>query len=89
MRFYHYSPFINKILKQGFKDSTGTHESGAKFTGVWLRNLPSSDSLYVDIPKAVMAEYEWVQDKRAGYCEWLAPAALINKYPLHRIDWHT
>jgi hypothetical protein len=73
------------ILRDGFRDGTGTYMTDQLWTGVWLSNVPLDENegargdvlLRVELPSEEMvAEYEWIQD--IGYREWLIPAALIN-----------
>jgi len=98
MRFYHRSPFVETIVREGFKDATGTYDAGIEFTGVWLSDIPldagdiraryhAGGLLAVDIPEAVVGEYEWAPDEQIGqYREWLIPAAVVNQYQRELVD---
>ena len=80
------------ILRDGFRDGTGTYMTDQLHTGVWLSNVPLDGNegasgdvlLQVELPSEEMvAEYEWIQD--IGYREWLVPAALINEEGTRRV----
>ena len=74
------------ILKEGFRDRTGTYMTVHEHTGVWLTDTeddPSGGALgdtclkvTLDLAKEDIAEYEWIQE--FGYREWLVPAELLN-----------
>jgi hypothetical protein len=57
------------------------------FRGVWLSNVPldsnegtkGEDLLTIEIPDAVLAEYEWIEEGKP-YREFLVPAELVNKF---------
>lgn len=76
------------ILRQGFRDSTGSYLTNNEYSGVWLTDSP--DSLYqmglrgntllkinFRLPESELAAYEWIEEGK-GYREWLAPAVLVN-----------
>ena len=89
MEFYHRTSAqaAKRILRSGFKDSTGTYMTRTEHTGVWLSSVPldanegaAGDVLLrvsIETSDAEMAAYEWVEDGKP-YREWLVPAALIN-----------
>ncbi len=94
MRFYHTtSPeAAEKILAEGFRDSTKTYFTAEEFTGVWLSDVPVSEAdmgvpgntvLIVDLelPQERFDYYEWVREEATPgeYREWLIPAQLINE----------
>src|SRR6516165_2348302 len=76
------------ILRDGFRDGTGTYMTDQLWTGVWLSNVPLDGNegasgnvlLQVELPsEEIVADYEWIEEGEGmGYREWLIPAALIN-----------
>jgi hypothetical protein len=89
MIFYHRTTAANatKILRKGFRDSTGYYGFSRPKTGVWISNVPldinegaSGDVLLrIDMPERIARKYEWMEDGK-HYREWLMPAQLINKH---------
>src|SRR6266404_740488 len=92
MSVYHRTDAANEILRDGFKDGTGTYLTRQEFTGVWVSNVPldineGADGDYlleVRIPARVFDKYEWVEAGK-GYRESLIPAVILNKYGLPAI----
>jgi hypothetical protein len=76
------------ILREGFKDQAGYHDTGEKYSGVWVSDRPlngkdgidGSVLLKVDLPVAEdeLARFEWRKDDKP-YREWLLPAAVLNR----------
>lgn len=87
MKLYHRTFEGEEILRDGFKDSTGTWGTDVLTTGVWFsdRALEEDEGgagdavMVVDIPEQLISDYEWIQRGR-NYREWLIPAAFANKY---------
>lgn len=89
MKCYHLTTVENaeRILKDGFEDSTDEYMMKNKHMGVWLSDIPLNcgdgiigDIVFkLDIPEEVFATHEWVGEKKA-YREALLPAEKINRY---------
>lgn len=87
MKLFHRTSHADAILRQGFRDSTGTYMTVNEYSGVWLSNVPLDINegavgdvvLTVEIPEEVVAEHEWVEDGK-GYREFLVPAEVVNRY---------
>jgi len=83
----------NTILKEGFKDGSGSYGTGLVFSGVWFSNYPldinegaKGDTLLsVDIPEFKVLQYEW-QEEGKTYREFLIPASLVNDYAVSTIQ---
>lgn len=88
MRLYHRTSatVAALILRDGFRDSTGTYMTLREHSGVWLSNVPldldegavGDTVLWVELPEQAIAGYEWIEDGKP-YREWLIPARLINE----------
>jgi hypothetical protein len=75
------------ILRDGFRDATGTYLTDTEHTGVWVSDRPLDANegangshvlkVTVDLSNEQMADYEWV-DEGKPYREWLVPAAILN-----------
>jgi hypothetical protein len=86
MIFYHTTDAADAILRDGFRDATGSYMFATLvLTGVWLADSPldvnegckGDQTLRVEFPDDVdLDEFELIQD--IGYREWCVPAALIN-----------
>ena len=94
MRVYHRTPSRNvaKILKNGFRDATGTYMTGRVFTGVWFSDRPLDTGciggrgwrnqgtlLAIELPDKVFKKYEWLEDGKA-YRDSLITAKIVNRY---------
>ena len=74
-----------EILRDGFRDGTGTYPTMREHTGVWLSNRPLNIAegaegdtlLQVELAEDAIADYEWIEEGKP-YREWLIPARLIN-----------
>ena len=75
------------ILREGFKDATGTYLARSEHTGVWVSD-GESDPTGGDLGDALLTistvlsesdldAFEWVEDAKP-YREWLIPAHLLN-----------
>jgi len=92
MKAYHRTFHSAEILREGFRDTTGTYLTDREFAGVWVSDLPlecneeaNGDLLLVlDIPEEIFREYEWVEEGRL-YREALVPAEILNSLPPPRI----
>ena len=89
-RVYHRTAAADAIMRDGFRDATGTYMTNKEHSGVWVTfgapwdeatgGLPEATRLLViDAPVAELAKYEWVQEG-IGYHEALVPAAVLNRY---------
>src|SRR4051794_38175011 len=73
------------ILRDGFRDGTGSYLTDEQHSGVWLSNVPldinegaAGDTLLkLDLPERTISNYEWIEEGKP-YREWLIPAQLIN-----------
>ena len=74
------------ILKEGFRDATGTYGTVHEHTGVWLTDTEDGYSggdrgdtclkVTLDLAEEDIAEYEVFEE--FGDSEWLVPAELLN-----------
>ena len=88
MILYHRTTAANaeQILRDGFRDATGTFMSTREHSGVWLSDVPldinegadGDTLLQVELPEQVIADFEWIE-KGKPYREWLIPAQRINE----------
>ncbi len=91
MKLYHRTTqeAAEGILAGGFKDATGTYMTRTNHTGVWLSDnaeefdhlLDDGALLELDLPVAVVTQYEWVElgpNGGLGYREFLVPAHVLN-----------
>jgi hypothetical protein len=93
MRVYHRTAHREAILRDGFRDGTGSYGTLSEHTGVFLSNIPlgidegpeGKDLLAVEIPEEVFAKYEWIQEG-LGYREALVPAEIVNRYPAEPVS---
>lgn len=76
------------ILREGFRDGEGSYMAGeGSYRGVWVSAEPLDENegangdivLILDIPAALFAEYEWVEEQKP-YREALIPSALLNRF---------
>ena len=92
MKAYHRTFHAAEILREGFRDTTGTYLTDREFTGVWVSDRPLNIDpggdgdviLILDIPDEIFVEYEWVEEGKL-YREALVPAAILNSFPSPRI----
>jgi hypothetical protein len=86
MKVYHRTFHSAAILKEGFRDATGTYLTTNEFTGVWVSDCAldineGADGdvlLTLNIPVDVFEQYEWIEEGK-GYREALIPAAILNQ----------
>jgi hypothetical protein len=88
MILYHrtHAAIADRILRDGFRDGTGTYMTTTEHSGVWLSNVPldinegaAGDTLLqVEMPEQSIADFEWIEDGKP-YREWLIPARLVNE----------
>lgn len=84
---YHTTDAANEILRDGFRDATGSYGMvNFELTGVWLGNSPmdinegatGDQVLRVEFSDDVdLSEFELIEEHKP-YREWCVPAALIN-----------
>lgn len=87
MKLYHRTSATDAILKDGFKDATGSYGTNQLFSGVWLSDQPLDSNegawgdtlLTINMPEHEILEYEWIEEGKP-YREFLIPAAIVNKY---------
>ena len=82
------------ILRNGFRDGTGSYMTCESHTGVWLSDVPldcnegaHGDALLrvqLALDHGAIADFEWIEECK-GYREWLIPAELINKHATVRV----
>ena len=94
MKLFHRTVPANaeKILAEGFRDSSGGFLTAQEWSGVWLSDRPLDSNegakgdvlLSIEIPEQTIADYEWEEEGKP-YREFLAPAALINSFGKARI----
>jgi hypothetical protein len=84
---YHTTDAADAILRDGFRDATGSYGLVTfELTGVWLGDSPMSINegatgdqvLQVEFPDDVdLDDFELIEEYKP-YREWCVPAALIN-----------
>lgn len=87
MKVYHRTFHSAAILREGFRDATGTYLTAKQFSGVWVSDRPLDDNegadgdvlLTLTIPAEVFKDYEWVEDRKP-YRESLIPADVLNTF---------
>jgi hypothetical protein len=95
MRLYHVTSRerAERILADGFRDSTGTYMNERKWTGVWLSDSPAAHYvpwnvdavLVLDLPDDEINRHECVQPD-LGYRDFLVPAELLNQHPIKHLS---
>jgi hypothetical protein len=76
------------ILRDGFRDGTGTYLTDRKFTGVWLSDqvLDANEGaicdtvlrITLDCTDGEIREFEWIEEGKR-FREFLVPAAFITE----------
>jgi hypothetical protein len=74
-----------KILRDGFRNTTGRYLTDREWSGVWVSDRPLDNSegasgealLQIDIAEDRLAAFEWIEEGKP-YREWLVPAAALN-----------
>jgi len=92
MTVYHRTFHSAAILKEGFRDSTGTYMTDQEFAGVWVSDCPldinegaKGDAvLMLNVPVDIFERYEWIEEGKS-YRESLIPAAILNALGMPRI----
>lgn len=89
MRVFHRTTHnaAESIIREGFSDSEDTYMTQHLYRGVWVSDQPLDANegafgdtvLAIDIPDALFAEYEWIEEHK-GYREALIPAEELNRY---------
>jgi hypothetical protein len=85
---------VDAILRDGFRDATGTYMTAIRHTGVWVTmerpwdmatggTAGDDELLAIDIPYALFARYEWVEEGKP-YREALIPAAELSHHEVWR-----
>jgi hypothetical protein len=87
MLYYHTTDAAETILRDGFRDATGSYGLATlELNGVWLGDSPldfnegatGDQVLRVELPDDVdLSDFELVEEHKP-YREWCVPAALIN-----------
>jgi hypothetical protein len=75
-----------KILRDGFRNTTGRYLTDREWSGVWVADRPLDNSegasgevlLQIEIAEDRLAAFEWVGEGKP-YREWLAPAVVLNE----------
>ncbi len=88
MLLYHVTYHADRILAEGFHDSTGWHcQAHELWSGVWLESRPNQQqgpgtrTLVVDLPEDVVAGYEHVHlERNLPYREFIVPAEVVNRH---------
>lgn len=85
---YHTTDAAKSILRDGFRDSTGSYMlAGTELTGVWLGDAPMSVNEGAKGEQVFRVEFLNAADLLTGieiieegkpYREWCVPAAIIN-----------
>lgn len=89
MKLYHRTDAADAILRDGFRDRTGSYLTEGDFIGVWLSDRPLDGNegawgdsvLVVDMPETTVVPFEWVEDGKS-YREFLVPAEVLNAHPI-------
>ena len=74
-----------RILRDGFRDTTGRYLTDREWSGVWVSDRPLDSNegangevlLQIEIAEDRLAEFEWIEEGKS-YREWLVPAAVLN-----------
>jgi hypothetical protein len=75
-----------KILRDGFRNTTGRYLTDREWSGVWVSDRPLDNSegargetiLQIDIAGDRLAAFEWIEEGKP-FREWLVPAAVLNE----------
>src|SRR5437764_13761457 len=96
MRLFHRTPFRAQILREGFRNGSGTYGLGSVQTGVWFSDQPIKSDLQpgtllaIDMPDDVAARYEVRRGERFQrqwkWREFFIPAEVANNYGPRLID---
>jgi hypothetical protein len=91
---YHTTDAADEILRNGFRDATGSYGYvNAELTGVWLGDRPmdinegakGDQVLRIELPDDVdLGDFEAIEVGKP-YREWCVPAALINTHATMRL----
>ena len=85
---FHTTPAADVILREGFREATGSYGYIYDRTGVWLGSRPmdinegakGDQVLRVELPDGIdLDDFESVEDGKP-YREWCVPAKLINEH---------
>jgi hypothetical protein len=87
VRLFHRTSAAEAILRDGFRDASGTYLTDSEHKGVWFSSVPldvnegaDGDALLeLHMPADVASSFEWVEAGK-GYREFLIPAAVANLY---------
>ena len=85
MKLFHRTTNAEEILKNGFQDMQGQHQSTSNLRGILMTDEPLQtkedstgfDLLVLDIPEELVTPYEWT-DPGKPYREFVVPAELVN-----------
>ena len=74
-----------KILRDGFRNTTGRYLTDREWSGVWVSDRPLDNSegasgealLQINIAENLLTTFEWVEEGKP-YREWLVPADVLN-----------
>jgi hypothetical protein len=97
MIVYHRTYYAEAILRDGFRDASGTYLTSGTHKGVWFSDVPLDENegadgdtvLAIDIPDDMLAPCEWIEEEKA-HREFLCPAELVNRFgppKIHEDDW--
>jgi hypothetical protein len=87
MIYYHTTAAADAILREGFRDATGSYLfEDFELTGVWLGDRPmdcnegakGDQVLQVKFSADIDLDAYEIVDEEGTYREWCVPAALIN-----------
>jgi hypothetical protein len=87
VKVYHRTDAAGAILASGFRDAEGTYGTAHTYRGVWVSAEPlgwqegaiGDTILMLDVPDAVLANYEWVEAEKP-HREFLVPAEILNAH---------
>lgn len=77
----------DSILRGGFKDGIGTYLTDREWSSVWLSDRPLDqhglDSVatlrvVLQMTDEELSAYEWIEEGKKDYREWLIPASILN-----------
>jgi hypothetical protein len=90
MKLYHATSLkaAESILKEGFRDGTGTYLTQQAWSGVGLSDVPLDESVItkcgetllevdIELSELELSEYDWPEEGKP-YREFLIPASVVN-----------
>jgi hypothetical protein len=95
MKLYHLTSAAaaQMIVTSGFRNATAHYLTAELHSGVWLSDIPLDNQegadgdtlLEVDIGDLDLRPYEWIEQGRIGFREWLVPAQVLNQHARTRL----